>query len=152
MATFRIRRNPKIYPRYNDTWHGPEPENENHRWSKKESVVTFLRDTQAPAAELWLSGHSPIEDLEAPEQRLWLYMHEKRPEFLITAEPLVFPAERVELMQIPIPVELYETYTDRDIRIIFEVDQVLLPDPTDERDVLGFRVHEMLLLPKNLER
>ena len=153
VATFRIRKNPKIYPRFNDTWHGPEPApNEKHRWSKRESVVTFLRDQAVPSVELWISGHSPVEDLAAPEQKLWIYIHEKRPEFLLGGEPIVFIGERLELTRIPIPVELYETYTDRDIRIIFEVDEVLQPDPDDERTELGFRVHELLLQPRNLER
>lgn len=153
VATFRIRKNPKIYPRFNDTWYGPEPPpNENHRWSKRESVVTFLRDPQVPSVELWLSGHSPVEDLDVPEQRLWIYIHEIRPEFLLGGKPIVFTGERLELTRIPIPVELYETYTDRDIRIIFVVDHVLLPDPDDERNELGFRVHELLLQPRNLER
>ena len=153
VATFRIRKNPKIYPRFNDTWHGPEPApNEGHRWSKRESVVTYLRDPQVPGVELWISGHSPVEDIEATEQRLWIYIHEKRPEFLIGGEPIVFTGERLELTQIPIPAELYETYTDRDIRIILEVDEVLLPDAADERNELGFRIHELLLQPRNQER
>ena len=153
MATFRIQKNPKIYPRFNDTWYGPEPApNQNHRWSKRESVVTYLRDPQVPAVELWISGHSPIEDLEATEQRLWIYIHEKRPEFLIGGEPMVFTGERLALTQIPISTELYETYTDRDIRIILEVDEVLLPASGDERNELGFRIHELLLQPRNLQR
>lgn len=153
MSTFIIRKNPKIYPRFNETWHGPEPApNDKHRWSRRESYVTFLRDSQAPAAELWISGHSPVEDLETKEQRMWIYIHEQKPEFLVTAEPFVFTGERLELTQIPIPTELYQTYTDRDIRIIFVVDQVLMPPQGDARDELGFRVQELLLLPRNLER
>lgn len=152
MGTFRIRRNPKIYPVYNDTWHGPEPEpNTKHRWSKKTSVVTFRRDKKISAADLWVEGHSPIEDLEASEQKLWIYVHEKKPEFLITSEPIVLKGERLSLTQIHIGPELYDSYTDRDIRLIFEVDQTLVPAGEDQRSELGFRVQELLLQPKNPE-
>lgn len=162
VATFNIRKNPKIYPIYNDSWNGPElPPNQQHIWSKKVSEVTFQRDRQATTAELWFSGHSPVEDFPMPEkteggaepevrsQKMWIYIHERKPEFLITKKPLVFTAERVPLTQILIPKELYETYNDRDIKIIFEVDKMLTPGEGDGRRELGFKILELLLLPKN---
>ena len=153
MATFRIRKNPKIYPRYNETWHGPEPApHERRRWSDRVSEVTFLRDDLAPGAEIWLAGHSPIEDIaDQTEQKFWIYMHEKRPELLITKEPIILTKERFELTRIPIPKEIWQTYTDRDIKLIFELDPVFVTDATDARRELGFLVYELLLQPKNLE-
>lgn len=162
VATFNIRKNPKIYPIYNDTWNGPElPPNQQQIWSKQVSEVNFLRDRQATTAELWFSGHSPVEDFPLPEateegaepgvrtQKLWIYVHERKPEFLITKEPIFITAEKVPLTQILIPKELYETYNDRDIKIIFEVDKILSPGEGDGRRELGFKIHELLLLPKN---
>lgn len=150
MGTFRIRRNNKIYPRFDNSWHGPEPApNEKHRWSKKISVATFPRDKRTNAVQLWLAGHSPVEDIEATEQKLWIYIHERKPEFLVTKEPFILKGERLSLTSIAIGPELYESYTDRDIRLIFEVDQTMKPTSDDERDVLGFRVQELLLQPMN---
>lgn len=162
VATFNIQKNPKIYPIYNDTWNGPElPPNQKHIWAKQVSEVTFQRDRQAATVELWFSGHSPVEDFPLAdttpvgtepkvwEQRMWIYVHERKPEFLVVPEPLVFTAERVPLTQILIPRELYETYNDRDIKIIFEVDKILSPGEGDGRRELGFKILEMLLQPKN---
>ena len=151
VATFRIRRNPKIYPRYNESWHGPEPENKEHRWTKETSFVTFIRDKKARAAKLVIEGHSPVEDLDVKEQRLSIYIHEKSPEFLITKEPIIFDGERLPLTAFPIPPELYENFLERDIRFIFEVDHAYLPSNDDKRDALGFQVLQMWLQPMNPE-
>jgi hypothetical protein len=169
VKTILIRVNESIFPIFNTTWYGPEPGgNEMHRWSKSESLVTFERDKWAEAADLWIAGHSPIEDLaaETAVQTMRIYIHEKKPEFMIAEEPLrfvrpgstllgqknVFIGESLPPTRFPIPQHLFDTFSDQPIRILFEVDNYLVPGGTDNREELGFLFNTILLVPKNRQR
>ena len=148
VASFRVRNNPRIFPDFDDTWNGPEPlPHHNRRWSRRESVATFTRDPNAPAAELIIAGHSPAEEIEG-DQQMWIYIHDTEERFLLPDMPLTFSAERVLPRRIPIPQDLYQTNSDRDIRIFFVVDKLRPPNPGDSRSELGFEFHELLLLPR----
>jgi hypothetical protein len=169
VQTILLKDNPYIHPLFDETWHGPEPNKAGvNRWTKKESTVLFNRYPQAEAAELWISGHSPIEDLdpEIESQTLSIYIHEKKPEFLITEKPikfvrpgakeadnkLIFAGERLRPTRLPIPQDLYETYSDQPIKFIIEVNQYLTPASPDNREQLGFQFETMVLVPTAKKR
>jgi hypothetical protein len=152
VARFHVRRNREkyIYPEYDTTWNGPEPDNYQVRWSKKTSVATFRRYPKAEAAELILAGHSPAEDLKEP-QELSIYIHEKRDDLLVAK--IKFDGERVLPTRVPISKELFsrEEFAGSFVKIIFDVDKILTPPEGDIRGELGFEFHELLLLPKDPE-
>jgi hypothetical protein len=149
VARFHVRRNREkyIYPEYDTTWNGPEPDNYQVRWSKRTSVATFRRYPKAEAAELIIAGHSPAEDLKEP-QVLSIYIHEKRDDLLVAR--LTFDQERILPTRVPIGKELFsrEEFTGSYVKIIFEVDRTMAPPEGDSRSELGFEFHELLLLPR----
>lgn len=150
VARFHIRRNREkyLYPEFDTTWNGPEPDNYQVRWSTKSSVATFRRYPKAEAAELILAGHSPAEDL-GEAQHLSIYIHEKRDDLLVAR--LTFDHERVLPTRVPIRKELFshEEFPGSFVKIIFEVDKVMPPPEGDSRSELGFEFHELLLLPRD---
>jgi hypothetical protein len=70
---------------------------------------------------------------------------------MLVAE-LEFERERVEPTRIPIPREQYsaEEFSGAYVKIIFEADKVLPPPEADDpRGELGFKFHEIWLLPRD---
>lgn len=169
VETIEVTTNPTLNPIFNESWHGPEPGGDTMpRWTKKESTVTFIREPWIEAADLWVAGHSPIEDLgdSVDYQRLSIYIHEKKPENIITGSPLVFAkpdidikdkrnyyrGERLHLTRIPLPQHLFDTNMDQSIKLIIEVDRFYTPGGDDDRQELGFRFDTMYLNPKLRQR
>lgn len=149
VTRFNVRKNRKIFPHWNESWHGPEPPDYTKRWSKRESSVTFERDRKAKSVELVIAGHSPSEELEG-DQLMRIYLHKKDPEFLV--DELTFARERINPTRIAIKDDLYnhEEFKKTHVRVIFELDPILRPT-NEPRTELGFLFHDLLLLPRDLK-